>query len=171
MNRGKERKSVADDDNESRAINFSRNRLKWPLFHRWILLGVPGELQSWVTFVSFVSFERISTEEVGRGFDDATIFVDGAKFFWRKREFAAECFLRRDRCLGKIDAASNCSLPRAARVLAKVVSCPFAFSFSFTRGFANQRFLSKVSNVSRQWNGSCETGRSLRVTTTDERKF
>lgn len=90
--------------------------------------------------MSFVSFERISTEEVRRGFDDATIFVDGAKFFWRKREFAAEYFLRRDRCLGKIDAESNCSLPRAARVLAKLVSCLFAFSFSFsvalrTRGF------------------------------------
>lgn len=90
--------------------------------------------------MSFVSFERISTEEVRRGFDDATIFVDGATFFCGKREFAVECFLRRDRCLRKIDAESNCSLPRAARVLAKVVSCPFAFSFPFsaalrTRGF------------------------------------
>lgn len=97
--------------------------------------------------MSFVSFERISTEEVRRGFDDATIFVDGAKFFWGKREFAAEYFLRGDRCLGKIDAESNCSLPRAARVLAKLVSCPFASSFSFSAALPTRGFYRKFRTL------------------------
>lgn len=97
--------------------------------------------------MSFVSFERISTEEVRRGFDDATIFVDGAKFFWGKREFAAEYFLRGDRCLGKIDAESNCSLPRAARVLAKLVPCPFASSFSFSAALPTRGFYRKFRTL------------------------
>lgn len=36
----KERKSFTDDDNESRAVDFSINRLKWSLFHRRIRLRV-----------------------------------------------------------------------------------------------------------------------------------
>lgn len=65
----------------------------------------------------------------------------------------------------ELQFASCCSSACETRFLS------FCFFFFFFRGFANQRFLSKVSNVSRQWNGSCETERSSRVTTTDERKF
>lgn len=46
----KERKSFTDDGNESRAVDFSRNRLKWSLFHRRIRLRVSSEFQSRITY-------------------------------------------------------------------------------------------------------------------------